>query len=232
MRLITCMLFFCCLGISQAAANGYDTYCAPIAWSPDSSMLCTVIGHDWPQAQVASEGVVLIYDQYGRIQFDLGVSDAGSPAFSPDGKYLAYISNGQIAVHETEGFEQENLIDLEGSALDLSFVGPADNYELAYSTGPRFYGATLVRQPLQGGDWAEFPKPLAGDSALSLRLHNGTGDWAFMLQSTAEDSAAYERIFSFDDTGEPYQLTKPQLREWDYHESNIKIGRASCRERV
>ncbi|MEZ5336777.1 MAG: peptidylprolyl isomerase [bacterium] len=219
-RLILSM-FLCCLLPAAAFANGYDTYSAPIAWSPDSSELCVIQGYGWPQPQIASQASVQIYDEYGRIQFDLGSWDAGSPAYSPDGQYLAVIANGQVRLFQREGYEQLDAIDLEGSGLDLSFVGPAENYELAYSVGPRFYGASLVRQPIRGGDRAEFPKPLPGDSALSLRLENGSGHWAFLLQSTSDNSPAYERIFGFDDNGDPYQMTRPQLRPDDYHESNI-----------
>jgi peptidyl-prolyl cis-trans isomerase A (cyclophilin A) len=204
----------------SALANGYDTYTAPISWAPDSSMLCAVVGTDWPQQQVTDDGIVLIYDSYGRIQFDLGSSSAGSPAYSPDGNYLALIANGQLQLYGAENYELEQTVDLEGSGLDVGFIGDMDSYALAYSVGPRFYGATLVRQLVDGTDWTQFPKPLDGDSALALRMHPVTGKWVFLLQSTREDGPAYERLYSFDNEGAPYQLTKPQRKDWDYHESN------------
>lgn len=220
MRTFICLLV--CLGLLPvpALANGYDTYTAPISWAPDSSMLCAVVGTSWPQQQVTDDGIVLIYDSYGRIQFDLGSSSAGSPAYSPDGKYLALIANGQLLLYSAADYELQQTIDLEGSGLDVGFIGDEDNYALAYSVGPRFYGASLVRQLVDASDWTEFPKPLPGDSALALRMHPATGRWVFLLQSTAEDGPAYERIYSFDDEGAPYQLCKAQRTEWDYHESN------------
>ncbi|MCB1220760.1 MAG: peptidylprolyl isomerase [Planctomycetales bacterium] len=206
---------------AMALANGYDTYSAPIAWSPDSHELCVVQGYDWPQPQVANEGSVLVYDQYGRIQYDLGTWDAGSPAYSPDGKYLAVIANGQAQLFLRDGYEPLAPVDLEGSGLDLAFVGQPGEYELAYSVGPRFYGASLVIQQPEGGNETELPKPLPGDSAISLRMCPTDWRMAFLLQSTADNGPAYERIYGFDDNGEPYQLTRPQLRPDDYHESNI-----------
>ena len=220
MRTLACLIACLCLLPAAVWANGYDTYTAPIAWSPNSAELCAVVGTSWPQQQVADDGIVLIYDSYGRIQYDLGSASAGSPAYSPDGEHLAFISGGQLRIFAVPGYEEQPGLDLEGSGLDLSFIGTAEDYELAYSVGPRFYGASLVRQDMQGSLQVELPKPQAGDTAIALRQYPGSGRYVFLLQSTAEDAPAYERIFSFDENGDPYQLTKPQRREWDYHESN------------
>src|SRR5687768_16567389 len=85
---------------SLAFANGYETYPAPLVWSPDSTLLASVEAETWPYNEGLVAGALRLYHFDGTPLHELlAGASIGSPVLSPDGR-LACVHGGKLAVFE------------------------------------------------------------------------------------------------------------------------------------
>ncbi|MCD6118751.1 PD40 domain-containing protein [bacterium] len=192
-------------------ANGYDTYPPPICWSPTGDMLMAVMDDElW----------VVSTDGYADV---LGYGEVASPTFSEDGKYIAFVEDGELRVF---GLSTRQMIDIEtgGDVLDCAFDRTVpdgeSSYQLYFTAGPRFYGCDIFRYDFKLE--TIFIETDTGDASASAPVPSpDKSGFAFVLHGI-ESPGGYEQLwFKAGPHSEIAPLTAEQeFGEWGYHESN------------
>jgi hypothetical protein len=209
-----------------ARANGYETYPAPLAWSPDSTLLASVEADSWPYYDGLVAGSLRLYHFDGTPLHELlAGSSIGSPAFSPGGSLIC-VYNGKVAVFE--GYLEPGSVRFFGgpaAALDSTFAvtGPGEVSILA-TLGQRFYGADVWRFSLDGRELNQLTVAGPNDSMFAP-LHHPLPDMPYNViyhQQYGDGEYVYERLWRHD-TRIFRRLTdeaEPGVYPDGYHESN------------
>jgi len=221
-----CSSIFCAL--APALANGYDVYASPLAWSPDGRYLAVAVGEAWPRGDVSEPGKLLLYTRDGRFA-ELASGSVGSPSFSPDGEKLSVVLDGRYVDYFLPRKDEPDLAGMASQTiggtpdiLDLRWnMRPDDEQELYWTRGERFYGCAVY-----AGILATSASPLSSpppDSSVFAPVAAPDGSTLLcLMQGGLKGDPAYERVVRYNPAdGSFTQLTKPQAREWDYHESNV-----------
>ena len=203
-------------------ANGYDVYAPPLCWSPDGRLLAAAVNTQWPRDDTLAEGALRLYGRNGEIVAELATGVVGTPSFSPDGKRLAAVVNGNLAVYKvTTGQAWQGALGealTSGSVLDCRWQGKS----IFCSVGPRFYGSQVVFVDLDYPDTVPvIMKDEQGGSLFSpIFSSDGAGQVALGQNVPQTAQAAYERLLVNTNHDGLELATKPQHRPDDYHESN------------
>jgi hypothetical protein len=223
------LVIACCLLPSLALANGYDTYACPLAWSPDSARLAAIVSQDWPYHSETAQGELLLCDRYGH---GAALTDGAlaSPCFSPDSAWLAVVLNGDlVAFNLADGTAA--WLTVRGDVLDCCFAPLVDGAgppRIIFSAGARFYGSEIYSMPFTPGQDGQPELATNTGSEISCFGPAPSPDgerFVFLHQygcDSPPDQAAYERLYFLSGGEQPeQQLTLPQHRDEDYHESNV-----------
>ncbi len=227
---IFCFALLCLLAPGMAWANGYDAYANPVAWSPDSKQAAYIQADAWPYASGPANGDLVLADTRNHREVLLS-GELTSPCFSPDGKYLAVVLDGDLVAYQLEA-GHAYWLTVRGDVLDCCFApvpGRDGAQRVIFSAGERFYGSKIYSMPFSpeaeaqpelvtntGAGISCFGPAPAPDGRRFLFLHQYSYE-------VPDSSAVYERLYWLAD-GEAQvaqQLTLPQQREDDYHESNV-----------
>ena len=211
-----------------ALANGYDVYACPVAWSPDGKQVAAIIGLDWPYHSGSAQGELVLADHRGHCE-PLLAGELASPCFGPYGEWLLVVLDGDLVAYNLE-HGNAVWLTVRGDVLDCCFapqLEPEQPITVFFSAGNRFYGSDVYAMEFSpdGGSLpglvthtglsaSGFGPSVSPDGMQVLFLHQYGFDGP-------EDSAAYERVYWMPTVDIAQQLTLPQQRADDYHESNI-----------
>jgi dipeptidyl aminopeptidase/acylaminoacyl peptidase len=224
----------------QRLVSGHDFYMQPV-WHPNGSQIAFVA---WNHPNMPWDGTTLYLASLAENGAALSVTEqvelaGGSeiaifqPAFSPDGRYLAYVSDatgwGQLYVYEFASKEHRQLTH-----------GEAEHGEPAWGQGQRMFGwasdgqslfvlrnergiARLYRQPVAGGDaqpveglagydWLEAPAINPHQASIALVASSGSQPTRLLL---VEQGASRVLRRTTTETVEPGKLSSTRPVSWD-----------------
>jgi hypothetical protein len=206
-----------------ASANGYDVYASPLCWSPDGQYLAAVVAEGWPVEDELVPGEMRLYTRDGRYSVLATGDSLGSPSFSADSHWLAFIHDGWLVAYEQQPDGSWSGGDCFNGARDCRCAGNGVGPEgVLLTSGERFYGCNVLAFDLTSME-AQPLVPAAPEASLFSPLISPAGTTLLALfQDSLDEHSVYERIVRFDPaSGSFIRLCQPEAREWDYHESNF-----------
>ena len=116
------------------AANFFDEPFMQLSWAPDGGRIAyAAIGSDgWSQIQT----IAVTSSEKRSIPKPAGCADAGIPAFSPDGRWLAFVCTSSVAVYNVDVVElttgaTRSLLALQGNPQGLAWSTASDTLIVA-----------------------------------------------------------------------------------------------------
>ncbi len=217
--------------VAPAAANGYDFYPSPFAWSPDSTRLLAAWSLQFPLgegAQSDAVGELRLYYPGSARQTLVESMYASSPCWHPDGQSFAAIVGGSLRYYLLGSPDAGRPVSFGALSprydlLDCSFnprAGESGQPLLFFSAGERFYGSDIFSYGLGSGE--QMVLDLGGASALSPLPLPG-GELIFLAQGMdGFPAGAYERVMlqAADSGVSQFSLPGqgPEISPADYHE--------------
>ncbi|MCK4806275.1 MAG: PD40 domain-containing protein [Candidatus Aegiribacteria sp.] len=126
--------------LPEVYGNGYDDYPPDLAWSPVADVLVTAL-----------ENRLVIWTP-DEGQATVAEGEVASPAFTPDGKYVAFILDGMIHYFQVDTPESYRQLVHTGRAVDCTFdpLGEPHDPVLCFTT--HFLGSDIYVTGLFSGD--------------------------------------------------------------------------------
>ncbi|MBN2587441.1 MAG: PD40 domain-containing protein [Candidatus Fermentibacteraceae bacterium] len=192
-----------------AEGNGYGDYPPDLAWSPVENVLAAAL----------EDGLLLWEEHLGTILVAEG--EVSSPAFSPDGEYVAFIMDREIYYFETDHPESPRKLVQAENAVSCTFdtQGFQGDHVLCYST--RYLGSQLYVTSLGSGE-ALLLLPEDSDARLNAPTVSPDGTNIACVNFT-NTPGWYEELYIIGDAaphGARARACNTLRNEFDWHESN------------
>jgi serine/threonine-protein kinase len=168
-----------------------DNLQLPGAWSPDGAVLVYVEHHP----QTGRDIWLLRHEGRDRPAepFADSTFDETAPAFSPDGRWIAYVSNqsgrNEVYVRAVQAPSQATMISREGGSEPM---WSREGRELFYRAGDRLMGVNFIAgtAPRAGASRVVFEGPFEPGTADRANYDVGVGPQQFVLLAGSGQTAA------------------------------------------
>ncbi len=168
-----------------------DNLQLPGAWSPDGAVLAYVEHHP----QTGRDIWLLRHEDRNRQgePFADSTFDETAPAFSPDGRWIAYVSNqsgrNEIYIRAVQAQSQATMISREGGSEPM---WSREGRELFYRAGNRLMGVNFIAgtPPRLGAARVVFEGPFEPGTADRANYDVGAGLQQFVMLAGSGQSAA------------------------------------------